>query len=89
MEISTMPAWGATTWQRGFWSALVSGGATCGFGLPRLANCRAEAEKPAMAVPGGPGRKERRPMLRVDPIVCGVYCYAESAQVTRGSPLNF
>ena len=25
---------------------------------PRLANCRADAEKPATAVPGGPGRKE-------------------------------
>jgi hypothetical protein len=56
------------------------------FGPLRLANCRAEAEEPATAVPGGPGRKGRRSMLRVDSIVCGANYYAESAAVIGGPP---
>ena len=33
------------------------------------------AKSPPRPEPGGPGG--RRSMLRVDPIVCGVYCYAK------------
>ena len=47
---------GAAAWQGGFWFDVVLGGATRGFGPPRLANCCGEAEKPAAA---GAGRARR------------------------------
>ena len=49
---------GAAVWQGGLSGlAWVLDGATWGVGTLRLANGRAEAEKPATAVPGGPEGK--------------------------------
>jgi hypothetical protein len=68
----------------GFWLALVLRGATRGVVSPRLANCRAEAEKPTIGgAGGGPGGGA---MLLVDPVVCGANYYAESAAVIGGPP---
>jgi len=48
---------GAPVWARWLLARLRPGLATWGVVALPLANCRTDAEKPATAVPGGPGKK--------------------------------